>query len=400
MRIRPRVALLIETSTSFGRGLLEGIGEYLRPRRGWSIFLQERSIQDPLPGWLRSWSGEGVITRIKDGPHAREMLELGIPVVDVRYQEPDLGLPAIHADQNAAGRLAALHFLERGFRSFAYYGPEPFNWSEHRRRGFVDQVHDRGFSCIGFPGRWADGNGPGWEEVVRELSAWIPSLRKPVGILTSHDIRGLEVLEACRRLDIAVPEEVSVVGVDDDPLLCNLGDPPLSSVDPNIVRIGYEAAALLDRLMLGEAPPKQPLVVPPLGVVTRGSSDVNAIEDEQVARACRFIRENACGGITVDEVVAVTTLSRRALERRFQRWLGSTPKNEIHRVQLQRVKDLLLHTTCKLSEIARLTGFQHVEYMSFLFKKKVGQTPGQFRRLKERPERGSLPELDLNLGEA
>ncbi len=107
MRKRPRVALLIETSTSFGRGLLKGIGEYLRPRAGWSIFLQERSFEDPFPSWIRSWRGEGIITRLKHGPHAQELLSLGLPIVDVRYQEPDLGLPAVHANQFATGRLAA-----------------------------------------------------------------------------------------------------------------------------------------------------------------------------------------------------------------------------------------------------------------------------------------------------
>ncbi len=175
-------------------------------------------------------------------------------------------------------------------------------------------------------------------------------------------------------------------------MLCNLADPPLSSVEPDAPRIGYEAAALLDRLMGGEARPLAPLLVPPLGVTLRASTDTTAIEDDAVARACRYIREHACDGIDVDQVVQQTGLSRRALERRFQRWLKRTPKSEIHRVQIQRVKDLLLHTTCKLAEIAAITGFQHVEYMSFLFKKKTGQTPGQYRRLKERPQHGSVPE--------
>ncbi|MBK9385751.1 MAG: DNA-binding transcriptional regulator [Planctomycetes bacterium] len=392
MRKRPRVALLIETSTSFGRGLLKGIGEYLRPRSGWSMFLQERSFEDPFPGWIRSWRGEGIITRLKHGPHAQELLSLGLPIVDVRYQEPDLGLPAVHADQYAAGRLAAQHYLDRGFRHFAWYGPEPYNWAEHRRKGYVEVIHEKNLSCLGFPGRWADLAGPGWEEVVAELCGWIKNLPRPIAIFTSHDIRGLEVLEACRRLDLAVPEQVSVLGVDDDEILCNLGEPPLSSINTNIERIGYEAAALLDRMMNGEPRPHAPLLVAPLGVTLRASTDTTAIDDEAVARACRYIREHACEGIDVDQVVQQTGLSRRALERRFQRWLKRTPKSEIHRVQIQRVKDLLLHTTCKLAEIAAITGFQHVEYMSFLFKKKTGQTPGQYRRLKERPQHGSMPE--------
>ncbi|MCB9881811.1 MAG: DNA-binding transcriptional regulator [Planctomycetes bacterium] len=380
MHRRPRVALLIETSTAYGRDLLRGISEYTRTHRPWSMYVQERGFEDPLPDWLARWAGDGVITRIKDQPLVRKLTELELPVVDVRIQEPDLGLPAVYCDQHAVGRLAAEHLLQRGFRHFAFCGSEDVNWSRDRYQGFREVIESAGFTCGHFKKGQDDAIGVGWEEEQKELAAWIQSLSKPCGLLASRDRRGLEILDACRRVNFAVPEEVAVVGVDNDELLCELADPPLSSVDQNVQRIGYEAAAMLERLMDGDVVERQPVWVQPLGIVARQSSDIVAIEDADVASACRFIREHACDGAGVEDVVKVTRLSRRALERRFRRWLGRSPKSELLRVQLDRVKQLLLETDYKLSKIAQIAGFQHVEYMSSLFKKKIGETPGQFRK--------------------
>jgi LacI family transcriptional regulator len=383
MRKRPHVALLIETSQAYGRELLRGISHYVQTHYPWSIYVRERSLDDPLPRWLQSWEGDGVITRIKDEPVARQLLSLGIPVVDVRYQAPDLALPAIYSDQHETGRLAAQHFLERGFRSFAYYGPERHNWSEARGEHYAAELARAGYQCLPAPHFLKDGEVVPWEERLALLAGWLRELPKPVAIFASRDTRGAELIDACRREGLGVPEQVAVLGVDNDAILCELIDPPLSSVDPNVKRLGYEAAALLDHLMSGNPPPEQPVYIPPLGISVRQSTAITAIEDPDVAAACRFIRENACNRIDVAQVVAQTALSRRALERRFQRWLERSPKAEIHRVQIQRVKQLLIQTDHRLAEIAALAGFQHVEYMSYLFKKKTGQTPGQFRRLRE-----------------
>jgi LacI family transcriptional regulator len=203
---------------------------------------------------------------------------------------------------------------------------------------------------------------------------------RPAGVMACNDMRGQHVLDACQRVRLGVPEQVAVIGVDDDVLLCELCDPPLSSVVPNAERIGYEAAALLDRLMAGEKPPREEWRIEPLGVTTRQSSDVLAIDDPNVASAVRYIREHACRGATVPDVLQHVPLSRTILERRFRKYLGRSPQAEIRAVQLKRVQQLLAETDLRLERIAELAGFEHPEYMSVVFKRQTGQTPGEYRR--------------------
>jgi LacI family transcriptional regulator len=215
---------------------------------------------------------------------------------------------------------------------------------------------------------------------VEEVARWIHSLPKPLGLMACNDFRGIQALDACRRAGIAVPEEMAVIGVDNEELVCKLAYPPLSSVVPNARRIGYEAAALLDRLMRGEPEPTIPLAIPPLEVITRLSTDVNAIADPDVAAAMRFIREHACEGIGVDEVLAQVPVSRSVLQRRFRSLLGRSIHAVIAAVRLQRAKQLLVETDLSLAVIAKRTGFSHVEYLCAAFRQAVGLPPGAYRR--------------------
>ncbi len=195
-----------------------------------------------------------------------------------------------------------------------------------------------------------------------------------------NDLRGQQTLDACRRGEQFVPEAVAVIGVDNDEVLCALCDPPLSSVVPNAERVGYEAAALLDRLMQGERSESSEILIAPRGIETRQSTDVLAIDDSLVAAAVKCIRERACQGLTVDEVLRQVPLSRSMLEKRFRRYLQQTPQEAIRSVQIKRVKQLLLETDLPLEAISHLAGFKHVEYMSVVFKRETAQTPGRFRR--------------------
>jgi LacI family transcriptional regulator len=213
-----------------------------------------------------------------------------------------------------------------------------------------------------------------------ELVWWLQSLPKPVGLMACNDLRAHQVLMACDENDLAVPEEVAVIGVDNDEAICGLSRPPLSSIDQNAEEVGYQAAALLDRLMQGGAPPQEKLIVEPSSVVARQSTDVVAVADADVAAALHHIREHACDGLSVNELLASVAMSRRTLERRFASLLGRSPKDEIARVQVGHVKRLLTMTDYPLAKIAQLTGFGYVESMCVLFKNMVGQTPGQYRR--------------------
>jgi LacI family transcriptional regulator len=386
------VALLVESSRAYGRGLLHGIAGYVRLHGPWSIYLAERGLGEDPPAWLQGWRGDGVIARIENRRIARAVGDLGLPTVDLRALLTDLGVPQIVTDDEAVARLAVGHFFERGFRHFAFCGFAGADYSDQRSEAFARLVVEAGFACTTYePSRRPAPAGTeareqqGWSAEA-EVARWLERLPKPVGLMACNDIRAQQVLTACRASGVAVPDEVAVLGVDNDETLCDLADPPLSSVVPDTYRIGYEAAALLERMMTGaETAPPGPTLIPPLAVVTRRSTDVLAVDDRAIARAAHFIREHACDGIRVEDVLAEVPLSRSVFERRFVKIFGRTPKAEILRTQLDRVKRLLAETDLSLKQIASRTGFQHPEYMSAAFKERTGQTPGQYRRSARQP---------------
>ena len=202
-----------------------------------------------------------------------------------------------------------------------------------------------------------------WRSDSTGIARWIRSPPRPAGVLAAWDGCAVQILQVCRRIGVAVPDDLAVVGVDDDELLCDLADPPLTSIATGVHEIGYRAAELLDRMMAGEEVPPGAQPVRPLGVVTRQSTDMLAIDDRHVSQALRFIRERACHAIRVEDVLTVVPLTRRVLESRFKRLLGHTPHEEIVRTQLRRVEELLIATDLPLKSIAARTGFQHVPYL-------------------------------------
>jgi LacI family transcriptional regulator len=379
MKKRPQVALLIETSNAYARELLHGIRAYVRENRPWSIYLAEHGRGDAPPAWLRGWHGDGIIARIETPDIAHAVVATGLPTVDVSAARLVPELPWLETDDLAIARVAAEHLRERGFQHFGYCGDPRFNWSNWRREAFVKYLAEAGFPCGVYQSTRVHAGAPSWEQDQHGIARWIRTLPKLTGIFACYDIRGFQVLEACRRIGVAIPDEVAVLGVDNDELLCDLSDPPLSSVIPNVRRTGYEAAALLDRMMSGHRAPPEGRLFEPVGVATRQSTDVLAISDRHISQAVRFIREHACDGIGVAQVLKAVPLSRRVLEQRFRKLLGRTPHEQILQVKLDRVKRLLIETDLPLALIAERTGFAHVEYLSVAFKKNVGVTPSQFR---------------------
>jgi LacI family transcriptional regulator len=379
MARRPHVALMIETAGAYGRNLLQGITRYQRMHRTWSIFLERRELDSVPPRWLETWQGDGVLTRWSS-PRVVELLaEVRAPVVDLSGRRELFGPPRIHCDDRAIGRLAAEHFLQLGLRAFGFCGFSGESWSIRRREGFTAALTRAGLRCQVYESAWHGLGGQPLEEEQQPIESWLASLPKPVGVMASNDMRGLEILDACRSASLKVPEHVAVMGVDDDTLLCGLCDPPLSSVLPNAEQIGYEAAALLDLLMEGDRARFKERLIPPLGIATRLSTDVLAVEDTAFALALRFIHEHACHGITVEDVLQYVPLSRMSLERRFRKYLGRSPHAEIRTVQLARAKQLLTETEHPIHRIAQLVGFEHTEYFNVIFKREVGQPPGRFR---------------------
>jgi LacI family transcriptional regulator len=387
MSSRRKIAVLVESSRGYGRGLLHGVATYVREHEPWTIHNHERRLYDAAPEWLDRWRGDGIIARISTPRFARQIARLRVPTVDLLGLHRLKNVPVIITDHRAVARLAADHLLARGLVHFAFCGFAGIHFSERRSEYFTEYLAERGHAVSVYAEpRAARRRNAAAIEVeslpsMAHLAAWLKSLPKPVGLMAATDDRAHHVLNVCGECGIAVPDEVAVIGVDNDEMLCDLCDPRLSSVALNPLRVGYEAAALLSRMIRGKSPPKRELLIPPLGVVTRQSTNVLAISDADVAAAVRFIEQRACEGIGVDDVVRHVHVSRSTLKRRFAAVLRRSPKSEIDRVQMERVMHLLSTTELPLSKIADLAGFQHVESLCKLFRRKTGTTPGRYRKM-------------------
>lgn len=376
----PQVALIVESSVSYGRSILQGIARYISAHHQWFVFLEQHELGTPPPAWLASSSWDGILCRPTDPALARRLKRMKVPVVDLNDLHENLKLPWVGSNHKAIGRLGARHFMERGFRNFAFCGFSNELWAMQRREGFREVAEKENLPIPVYESPWRGSNVSRWDLEIEHIGKWLNDLPKPIGIMACNDARALHLLNACHQTGILVPEEVAVVGVDNEEIFCELCNPALSSVAPDAKRIGYQAAELLDQLMSGQSPPSRRILIDPLHVVTRRSSDTLAIKDRSVATALRFINEQALHGCTVTNVVNFVRVSRSFLERRFRQYLKRSPQAEIRRVQVSRIKQLLTETDFTLERISELSGFEHPEYMSVVFKRLIGQTPGQYRK--------------------
>lgn len=375
------VALLIETSRSYGRGLLRGIIRYQREHGPWSIYFQPRGLNDTAPSWLRSWRGHGILARINDRRTAEIIKRSGIPAVDLRFAVPNLGLPAVGIDNATVVRRAVDHFLDRGYTRFAFcsYPRGSSRWMDVRSDLFQQLVASLGFACELFTGEARRGKDVSWEQEQRQLTRWVKRLARPIAVMACNDERGLQLLDACRRADVRVPDDVSVLGVDNDEFVCGLATPPLSSIDINLDGIGYRAAELLDGLMRHKPPPAEAVLLPAGDVIPRQSTDALAIDDPELAAVVRYLREHACEQIRLSDVTQATGMERRTLERKFKEVFGRSPKDELLRIQIDEAKRLLLSTELSVKAVSVRTGFGNSRYFSKMFRNRVGLAPGQFR---------------------
>lgn len=375
---RRKVALILETSNAYARTLLQGVFAYTRENKPWSFSLVEQGHSDEAPDWLADWDGDGIIARIKNRGIATTVLASGLPTVDLSIGRYLPSLPAVEPDEGLIARLATEHFVERGFKHFAYCGDEAVMLSTRRGDAFRRAVAGAGFCCHEFK---AEG-GPkiAISSKVAAIGDWLDGLPRPLAVFACHDVCGQHVLDACCNVGLVVPDEVAVLGVDNDELRCEMAVPPLSSIIPNARRAGYEAAKLLDRMMNGEKVPPLETWIEPLGLNLRQSTDVLAVDDRHVAMALRFIREHVCEPITPSDVLRVVPLPRRSLEKRFRQLLNHTLHDEILSVRLNRIKQLLTGTKLSLEQIAEAMSYEHPEYLSVVFKREVGLSPRDFRR--------------------
>ncbi|MBB3209971.1 LacI family transcriptional regulator [Rhodopirellula rubra] len=374
------VTLLVENSNSYTRSLLQGIASYMNENESWSIYFSENDSATSSLNRLSDWKGDGIIARLDNKTVVDTVQNLNIPAVAVSAADHLPRVSYVEINEAGVAKMAFEHLRQCGFESFAFCGEPHHHCSEMRASAFAQCVEAAGFVCYRFDHEESPNGDSSAEQQRISLAAWLSSLPKPIGLFAVNDIKAQEVLAVCRENRIRVPEEVAVLGVDNDEVLCDLCTPSLSSVILPGKRVGYEAARNLDRLMRGETPDRECMLVDPLGIASRQSTDVLAIEDNEIAVAVRFIRDHHCDGINVQDVVDAVSLSRRSLESRFQSRVGRTLHQEITRRRISRVCQLLNETGLTLAEIAQRTGYQNEEYMSVAFRRAMNVPPGRYRR--------------------
>lgn len=377
----PRVLIVQHGRYSDTPGVLRGIMHYQKTHGPWITFVDDLTRTDKDLKWLSQQRWSGVISGVYTPAVAEVCRELGVPVVELWDGPPRDGVPRIRPDNIAVGHIAAEHLLERRFQRFAFSGLREVAWSTERRAGFREALELAGFACAVHEVEAPIEPTPAWEmEQVELLAAWLRALPHETAVLGCDDERARQVARAAALAGLRVPKDIAIMGVNNDVVRCDQESPLLSSVATDDFMTGVRAAEWLDTLMTGRAIPDAEWRIEPVGVVARESTDVLEFRDKHVAAALNYIREHACRGITVDEVVAQVHASRSQLENRFRRFLGHSPQVEIRRVQLEKVRALLAESDLTLKEIADRAGFMHVEYLSVVFKRMTGETPGQYRR--------------------
>lgn len=331
------------------------------------------------PTQLRDQHIDGIITFIANQAQLEALIPHGFPSVVLPIEEKTPGCCSIVEKAGTVGQMAAEHFLDRGFTRFAFCGYDHMFWSRIRQEGFVRRVTQAGFTVHLYepPG---PSNCLTWEAEQISMAEWLASLPKSVGLMVCNDDRAQQVVEANKIAQRRIPDEIAILGVDDDDMICELTHPPLSSIAMNFEEAGYEAAAQLDRQMTSRRPPRKEIRLRPTYVHTRQSTDVLAVEDPIVIKALRFIRSRAAEVLSVDDVVEATSTSRRLLERHFKDVVGTSVYQEIQRTHIERACRMLVETSWSLTEIAGRCGFSNPVHFSIAFKRHVHTTPQQHRR--------------------
>ena len=374
----PRVALLVETTRTYTREVLGGVKRFIAAHGPWSTFLELRALDSAPPAWLRDWDGDGILTRTFTQEMADLISRTGLPAVELRATNLKGDRPFVGMDNASIGRSVAEHFFERGYRQFAAYSLRTERFFIERVQNFVRSVESYGCRCFELPETLSD-SAADWEKSQDTLINWLSLLPKPVGIFAANDQLGVRLLDACQRAGVAVPEEVAVVGAENEETLCSFATPALTSVRFDGQTVGYKAAELLERLMSGKSVKLRETLIPPKGIIVRASSDELVINDRLVANAVRLIREDANKGLNVDNLCQRLNVSRSTLDRRMKSALNRSPKEEISRIRFREVERLLIETDLTMETIAELTGFTHSHYLQAAFKQIYGETPGRFR---------------------
>lgn len=381
-KLFPRVVLLIGTSDGFDRGILDGIAKYSRIHGPWSFlrfppYYIQPGGWDQVLSWVEQVKPDAIVTAFSEKKEA--LLEMNLPTALIGIKEEIPGVANIITDNVPIGRMAAEYLLGLGFRNFAYCGYDDLQWSRIRGKSFQEAIKDNGYETFVFSQPELQ-NGREWEAGQEYVVKWLESLPKPLALMACNDVRGQYVLEACKIAGIGVPEDIAVIGVDDDNLVCELSDPPLSSIALNTEKAGFDAAHALAKMITKKQTNFERIVVHPLHVVKRRSTGVYAINDPEVAAAVNFINQHANSLIQVSDVAKIAGLSRRTLHNRFRQVLGRSVNEEIKRIRIQQISRMLSDTNMPIGAIASIMGYPGPEKLIRYFQRETGTTPLAFRK--------------------
>ncbi len=371
-RLPKEIALAINVGITHLERVVRGIRDYAARHANWRFLVSPETHYLP-PTALEGWRGDGVIALANTDEDVRVLASLPCPVVNLSGAREASPFPRVRPDYGTIGRIAARHLLGRGYRRFGFYGVTQVWYSEAYERGFAAELASHGFPCsvLQVPAtlnertRWDTGQG--------ELELWLGNLTPPFAVMAAHDPRAAMVIRACERVGLRVPDDVAVVGVNNDTIACESCRPPLTSIERNDGEIGFAAARLLDRLIRGKAGPPRERVVPPGAIRERASTDNLAIDHPDLLRAVEYAREHFHRPIGVPDLVAACPRSRRWLEDAFVESLGCTPRTFLSRLRLRQAQRLLAEAPdLPLGEIAVRCGFSGTRQMNAEFRRELG----------------------------
>jgi len=317
-----KVAVFVETSCDYGRRILAGVAEYLRTNLNWTVFLEQNDLNARPHDWILSNQWDGILCRQTDPVIANILISSGIPLVDLNDQHQIPALSRVGSDHNAIGMMGAQYLKNKGFRHFAYCGFSDELWSRTRKEGFEKTLAESGSLIHLWESPWTDRSADYWTNDIIQIRHWIKNLPKPIGIMAANDTRALHLIQACNQIGIVIPEQVAVIGVDDEEMFCELVSPRLSSIRPDCERIGFQAAELLDQMMSGSASSVKRIVIPPRGIIIRPSTDIGAVSDSLVVKAIRLFRITDSARCDIKNVARELNVSTEMLEKRFRRTLN------------------------------------------------------------------------------
>jgi LacI family transcriptional regulator len=378
-----KIILLIDISEEYGQNLLKGISKYSKEHGPWifckmPLFYRETLGMEGIVNFAKEWEADGIIGQLYNDQDIKKVLDAGIYLIAEDFKERFSDIANITGGYYEAGEMGAEYFLKKGFKNFAFYGFKNIVWSRERAEGFENHLNTQGFEVHHFDQDKAPTREL-WYYKPSALSQWLQSLPKPVAIMACDDERGQHITEACKHTNIQIPEEIAVLGVDNDVLTCNLSDPPLSSINLDIQKGGYEAARLMDKMIQKKEQLNENIIVGPTQVITRQSTDIASTNDKYIAKALKFIHQNIDSSINVADVIKQVPLSRRGLEKRFKDTTGIGVYKYIYNLQIQKFAERLLETDKSIFEIALESGFSNSKNISRQFKQVKGCTPIEYR---------------------